>query len=241
LSVDRPTIRLVHTSDVHIGDDHNAVHRLKGLTAVVDAAVQHSADALLIVGDLFDSSRVNGPDVEGALAQLARVDIPVLVTSGNHDVLDQTSIYHRVALSDAGAHVYFLDDPAGAHLVIEELGLSLWARAMVDHHPGHKPLESYEPARNGHWQVVMAHGHYVPGSETTYRSSPILEDEIAGLACDYLALGHWHRYLDVSVNGIPAYYPGSPSEPGDSFASVNLVVLDPATGVTVERVALPLD
>ena len=63
LSVDRPTIRLVHTSDVHIGDDHNAAYRLKGLTAVVDAAVRHNADALLIVGDLFDSSRVNGPDV----------------------------------------------------------------------------------------------------------------------------------------------------------------------------------
>ncbi len=241
MSVDRPTLRLVHTSDVHIGDDHNPAHRLKGLTAVVDASVEHAADALLIVGDLFDSARVNGPDVDDALAQLARIDIPILVTTGNHDVLGDGSIYHRVALSDAGGHVYFLDDPSGAHLVLEELGLSVWARAMVDHHPGHKPLEKYEPAQKGYWQVVMAHGHYVPGGQETYRSSPILEDEIAGLACHYLALGHWHRYIDVSVNGVPAFYPGSPSEPGDTFASVNLVVLDPSSGASVERVPLSLD
>ncbi len=232
-------MRLLHTSDVHIGDDYDPEKRLAGMTAVVDAALTYRADALLIVGDLFDSARVKPPQILDSLEQLARLSIPTVVTPGNHDCLDRTSIYQRVPFAEAGHHVHFLDDPEGSHLTLDELRVSIWSRALVDHHPGHRPLEGYRPANNGYWQIALAHGHYVPEGETSDRSSLIHEAEIAALTCDYLALGHWHRFLDCSANGIPAYYPGCPSEPGGSFASANLVVLDPETGARVERV--PLD
>ena len=240
VSADRPRLRLLHTSDVHIGDEFCPEKRLAGLTAAVDAALAHQVDALLVVGDLFDSARVEGPDVDAALEQLARLTMPTIVTTGNHDCLDGNSIYHRVALSAAGSHLYFLDEPEGRHLVLDNLGLTVWARALVDHHPEHRPLAGYEPTGGGHWQVVLAHGHYLGEGGDLMRSSPIHPDEIAALGCDYLALGHWHRHLDVSKAGVPAFYCGSPSEPGGSYASTNLVTLDAVAGVQVERIAMAL-
>jgi DNA repair exonuclease SbcCD nuclease subunit len=232
------SLRLVHTADVHIGDDLSPEERLAGLRAAVDVTLSLRADALLIAGDLFDSARVAARDLIAALEQLARLAVPVIVTNGNHDALLAPSVYERVRLSEAGPHVRFLDRPEGSHAVIEEIGLTVWARGMVDHHPGHNPLEGYSGLVEGHWQVAMAHGHYFPAREKPDRSSPVREEEIAALSCDYLALGHFHRFLDVSSNGTPAFYCGSPSEAGGSVASVNLVTLAPGVPVRVERIGL---
>lgn len=235
----RRRLRLVHTADVHIGEESSLDRRLAGLTAAVDASIAGEADAFLIVGDFFDNARVSEQTIEAAFAQLARLSVPVLITPGNHDALLSPSIYDHADPREAGSHVHFLDNPDGGHLVLDELELTVWARALLDHHPGHNPLEGYRPLREENWQVVLAHGHFVPVTEKADRSSPVLQQHIDLLACDYLALGHWHRFLDVSTNGVAAFYPGSPSEAGGSYPSVNLVTLDPDRGARVER--LPLE
>jgi len=231
-------LRLLHTSDVHIGDEAYPLLRLGGLTAAVDAAIEQRVDGLLIAGDLFDSARVKEPDVAAAWAQLARVQVPVMLIPGNHDCMGKPSIYSRISHRDAGEHVHFLCDPDGEHLTLQGLGLTVWARGMVDHEPAYFPLRGYERRKDGTWQVAMAHGHYIADGEETYRSSPAPEAMIGALGCDYLALGHWHRYQDVSANGVPAFYCGSPAEPGIDAGTANLVTLDPRAGVSVERVAL---
>jgi DNA repair protein SbcD/Mre11 len=230
-----PTVRLLHTSDVHVAADPSGI---EGLRAIVRAAARQSVDAVLIAGDLFDSSRVPEEAVEATLTELGRLTCPVVVIPGNHDCVDERSIYHRVDLATAGDHVVFAGDPAGQHLVFEDLRLAVWARGIEDHHPGHRPLTGYTPAAPGYWQVVLTHGHYVPTGEDSYRSSPIGQDEIAGLACHYVALGHWHRFVDISQGSVRACYSGSPSMPVADGPTANLVTLDPERGVTVERLPL---
>jgi DNA repair protein SbcD/Mre11 len=231
-------IKLLHTSDVHIGDEVYPALRLHGLAAAVDAAIEHRVDALLIAGDLFDSARVKEPDITAAWQHLARAPMPVILIPGNHDCMGKPSIYSRTSHTDAGAHVHFLCDPDGEHLTLHDLGLTVWARGMVEHEPANFPLRGHQGLPDGNWQVVMAHGHYIPSGEETYRSSPIPEEQIAALECDYLALGHWHRFQDVTANGVPAFYCGSPAEPGIDAGTANLVTLDPAAGVSVERMRL---
>jgi DNA repair protein SbcD/Mre11 len=209
-----------------------------GLRKAVDAAVDHDVDAVLVAGDLFDSSRVPDDAVAATLDELGRLHRPVVVIPGNHDCVDERSIYRRVDFAVAGPHVVFVGEPAGREVRFEELSLSVWARGIEDHHPGHRPLEGYRTAGAGYWRVAMVHGHFVPAGEASYRSSPIAQDELAGLDCDYVALGHWHRFVDVSQGTVRACYSGSPSEPGSDGATVNLVVLDDEAGVTVERLAL---
>jgi DNA repair exonuclease SbcCD nuclease subunit len=230
----------VHTSDVHIGEDLNPAKRFAGLVSAIDATLISGAQALLIAGDLFDNARVPDSDIEATFDQLRRLEIPVVISNGNHDSLERPSIHERVRLKDAGSHVYFLDEPDGSHVTLVDLGLTVWSRAMTEHWPGFNPVEGYTRLDDGHWQVAMAHGHYFPSGSIADRSSPIHQHHIGDMECDYLALGHWHRFLDVSHNGTPAFYCGSPSEAGGSFASVNLVTLQPGIGAVVERIGLRL-
>jgi DNA repair exonuclease SbcCD nuclease subunit len=228
----RPTVRLLHTSDVHISTVGPA---LWALAAVVDMALESGVDLVLIAGDLFDSARVPQEVAEAVVADLARLTVPTIVIPGNHDCIDQLSIYRRVDLTKAGDHVFFANDPGGRRLVLEELRLSVWARGIEDHKPSNRPLLGYEPSGPRYWEVVVAHGHYVGREEASDRSSPITAEEIGRLSCDYLALGHWHRFLDVSEGETTAFYSGSPSDAGADGPTVNVVTLDPDSGVQVER------
>jgi DNA repair exonuclease SbcCD nuclease subunit len=213
---------------------------MDGLRAVVAVAAEDRVDAVLVAGDLFDSGRVPDAVLEAAVDLLAEIDRPVVVIPGNHDALDEYSPYRRVDLGRAGAHVHFVGDPAGAAVVFDELALHVWARGIEHHVPAHRPLAGHRAAPPGYWSVVVTHGHYVGPDERSDRSSPIHAHEIADLECDYLALGHWHRFCDVSAGPVTAFYSGSPWLPWGDGAGVNLVHLDPDRGVTVARRPVPL-
>jgi hypothetical protein len=114
----------------------------------------------------------------------------------------------------------------GRQLVLEELGVSVWGRGLVDHHPGHRPLaEAPGRLRADLWHLGMAHGVHVPEDGESRNSSPIHAHEIAAAGFDYLALGHIHAARDVSAGASTAWYCGAPhpllGEPG-SFLRVDL-------------------
>lgn len=232
---DRPALRLLHTADVHLDDSPG---RDRAFAAVVDAAIEQAVDAVLVAGDLFDHARVDAATVDGALGQLARLRCPVAVVPGNHDCLDESSLWRRVDLRAAGPHVLFFDDPDGRWVRLDRLGLALWGRGIGHHLPTFRPLAAYRPAHPDCWRVVVTHGHHVPAGGDDGRSSPITEEELAALDCHYVALGHWHRYVDVSVAGVVACYPGAPTDDNADEPTVNLVTLGPA-GVGVDRLGVP--
>lgn len=233
----RRRLRLLHTSDLHLTG--NAA-QLSALAAVIDVARDEDVDAVLVAGDLFDHGRVPDDAIDGAVEQLGRLDRPVVVIPGNHDCVGRGSVYERADLSRAGDHVVFVGAPEGAEVLLKELGLALWCRGIEDHDPRHRPLAGYRIPPAGWWQVVVTHGHFVRRGEVSERSSQVHQDEIAALACDYVALGHWHHFLDVSTDGVAAYYCGSPTTPAGDRPTVNLVTLEPGDGARVDRFDLPL-
>lgn len=228
---------LLHTADVHIGEYARDGARLAGLRAVVDLAIERQVDALLIAGDLFDNSRVSTESVSAAFEELARLSVPVCISMGNHDSWESPSIYERIQRQEAGANVRFLLHPEGEHVVLEELEVAVWSRGMLAHTPENTPLLGYRPLKDARWQVVMAHGHYVMPEERDQRSSPIYPADIAALGCHYAALGHWHRFADVSHGETRACYSGSPSDEFIATPSANLVRLEPGVSVEVERLS----
>ena len=167
-----------------------------------------------------------------------------MILPGNHDLYDSASLYLRSPFAHGPANLHIITGIRGQTLSFPELTLDVWGRAMDSHTPAFRPLAGIPAHRNGHWRVAMAHGHFHYPDDTEERSSPIRPHEIAEAACDYVALGHWERFEDVSQNGVTAFYSGSPmgaaTERGQ--VSVNIVDMVPraSPGVRVSQVELQM-
>ena len=224
----RRKIRIIHTSDTHLGDDWNPDAAQRALSAVVDGVRALHGDALLIAGDVFDNARISDAVLEFFVSEMARAAVPAIILPGNHDLYDATSLYFRSPFAAASENLHIISGTRGEVLTFPHLTLDVWGRAMDAHTPAFRPLAGIPTHRNGHWRVAIAHGHYHYPDDTEERSSPIHPHEIAEANCDYIALGHWERFEDISQNGVTAYYSGSPmgaaSEKGQ--VAVNVVDLD---------------
>jgi DNA repair exonuclease SbcCD nuclease subunit len=210
------------------------------ILGVADLVREHRPDVLLVVGDLFDHGRVPEGLVKEAFDVLAELDVPTVLISGNHDIHDDASLYRRHGPVVDGAGVTFLDAVEGSTISLLDGQMTIWGRAMDDHHPGFRPLHGVpeRPARDA-WYVVLGHGHYV-GAESpdaSMRSSPITDDDIAATNADYVALGHWHTLTDVSSPDVPAWYAGSPMMSWSEGVAL-LIDLVPGEGARVEPLAV---
>lgn len=212
--------RLVHTSDLHLGlvERHP---RVDVLAAVAGLAERVGADALLLLGDLFDHTEIADAVVDEAAAVLDAAGVPSAILPGNHDCL-VNGRYMRGRLDGADG-VTIVDGRATV------AGLELWGRAHRDFSPLN-PFAGAPRRRHGAAHIGLGHGHWDgtgTDAEDPYRFEPA---DLAGHDFDYVALGHWDRFYEV-VPGV--YYSGSPQFTG----AVNVVDLTPS-GTRVHRVAV---
>jgi DNA repair exonuclease SbcCD nuclease subunit len=238
-------LRIVHTSDVHLETDSFGSgargEQLRGqvrraFSEVVSIANDRRADLLLIVGDLFDSSRVSEEALGFAFGEIGRAAMPVVMIPGNHDVHDERSLYSALAESALPRNLHLILEPSGKILHFPELSARLWGRAMVEHSPDYRPLSGMPAPEPDLWNVALAHGYFMEEGEFA-RSSPITPAEIAASDYDYIALGHVHVFSDVSQGSTRAVYCGTPaplyaSEEAGWVALVNCV---PGERPQVER------
>jgi exonuclease SbcD len=234
---DRP-VRLLHTSDLHIGGPaaapgcQAAERCLCKVDALVIAAEANQPDAVLLPGDLFDHARVPEDLVLQVLARMADLSMPKLLLAGNHDTAGPTSIFarHRDAFQKSGV------DYVDGELTLLHGALRVWGSAMREHTPANRPLHGAPTGPGGSWYVVMAHGQYIGAAHAERRahSSPITAAEIASTEADYVALGHWHTPADVSAGGVAAWYSGSPAEPW-RWGEMLVVELEPGCDTAVRR------
>ena len=209
--------------------------------AVVDSVTALQGDALLVVGDVFDHARVSDEVLEFFLAQVGRLEVPAVVLPGNHDLYnDQDSLYLREPFWSRPANFHLFTSHDGETITLPELTLELWGKAMPAHTPEFQPLLNMPPAQNGNWLVALAHAHFHFPSDTDRRSSPIFPNEVAEAHCDYLALGHWDRHVEVSQGEVKAFYSGAPlgASQSDDTVAVTVVDLDPISGVDARLIIL---
>lgn len=244
----RRSLRIVHTSDVHIDTDifsderREAVRRRaqSAFAKVVDTLQEKRADLLLVAGDLFDSSRIAQKPLDFVLSELARASCPVVLLPGNHDCYDEHSIYRKVDFGRAGSHVHVVTAVEGERLEFPELDAVVWGRAMVDHDPSNQPLAGVPPRLGDVWNIGIAHG-LLTGQGAELRSSLITPQQIDESGFDYLAMGHLHVFREVSQSPTRAAYSGSPvplAPGGGRGGCVALVDLDISSGVTLSEWAV---
>jgi len=104
-------MRLLHTSDWHLGRSFHGVGMLEAQRAFVDQLVdvvrEQSVDVVLIAGDVYDRA-LPGVDVVGllddALVRLSGAGAKVVLTSGNHDSAIRLGFASRL-LERGGVHL----------------------------------------------------------------------------------------------------------------------------------------
>ncbi|MFF1251356.1 exonuclease SbcCD subunit D [Pseudarthrobacter sp. NPDC058329] len=104
-------MRLLHTSDWHLGRSFHGVGMLDAQRAfvdqLVDAVARHAVDVVLIAGDVYDRA-LPGVDVvhllDDALVRLTSAGAQVVLTSGNHDSAIRLGFASRL-LERGGVHL----------------------------------------------------------------------------------------------------------------------------------------
>jgi DNA repair exonuclease SbcCD nuclease subunit len=226
MAMDSGTVRIAHSSDLHID---TGAEELSVLRSVLAAA--READLLVLAGDVFEHNRLPLKLIDQAARLLADAGLPVVILPGNHDCLGYNSIYVRGGLGDP-ENVSVLGVTNGETLHFPSLDLSIWGRPHHDYQDMAPLAES--PNRLAGRHIAVAHGHLHLSPEDQDRSWLIREDDLAALDADYVALGHWDRPVRARGRHPHAYYSGSPQFAG----TMNLVDIDAAGEVTVERTPL---
>jgi DNA repair protein SbcD/Mre11 len=117
---DGDAMKILHTSDWHVGkvlkgrdrhEEHDAV-----LRSIVQTARDEDVDLVLIAGDLFETS-VPSPTAQGlvmrALLALREDGRQVVAIAGNHDNANLLDSVYRPALGELGLHVLGSPRPPG--------------------------------------------------------------------------------------------------------------------------------
>jgi DNA repair protein SbcD/Mre11 len=203
------TSRLLHLADLHLGQMASLEQFYVLQHKILNLCSSQAIDLVLIAGDLFDNHRLKDEFVEEAIDILMNLGPPVVILPGNHDCYEDDSPYKRANMWDkVNDHLNVLNSREGQDICIGSL--HVWGKPVLVHDQDNRPLKNISDPREGMWNVAIGHGHVHTGPDPSIFSSIINPDEICSSGYDYVALGHWHRYYDVSCGDTKACYSGSP-------------------------------
>ena len=250
-------IRFLHTADLQIGKPFNWAGeraqrvlreaREEVVDRIGDAAEEHDASFVLVVGDLFDDNTVADDVVTRTCQRLSGIEVPVYVLPGNHDFSGGPACVYRrdLFLDRKPDHVIVLDEPE-PYVVGEEGEKAPDEEVLFLPAPVQRRNERGDPTAHldsefgaeevpNALRIGIAHGG-VEDFGAGDAASRIDPDRAETTDLDYLALGDWHGCKQV---GSRTWYSGTP-EP-DSFTqndpgNVLVVGVDGEEDPTVERV-----
>lgn len=262
-------MRILHTSDLHIGKRLNDVNLIEDqkyvLEQIINIAENQKCDAVIIAGDVYDKSN---PSAEAMtlfndfLMSLSERKIPVYIISGNHDSQERVAYFSGFArnmgvyISDGCKEtpdVYTLEDEYGkVNICLLPFIKPVEARRIL---PDRK-IETYEDAVrelvsnieiNESERNIMVCHQYVTGASLCDSE----ELAIGGLdnisaelfdKFDYVAMGHIHGPQKIKRETLR--YSGSPLKYSFSEAnhkkSVTIADFKEKGEITVTTVPLEL-
>lgn len=233
----RNPMRLLHTSDWHLGrslfnlsllEDHAAV-----LGQIVEIAREARPDAVLIAGDLYDRA-VPPPDavelLDDILSRLILdLELHVVVLAGNHDSRERLGFAARL-LERNRLHIAAARSPVrivpfeDRHGPVEILALSYLDPAeareflgpddLRDHDAALRALIARARAGLGAPRSILAAHVFVEGGSASDSERPLTVGGAGAVSADcfdgfpFVALGHLHRPQSVGQERI--HYSGAP-------------------------------
>ena len=230
-------MRILHTSDWHIGRQFHSVSLLEDqrhvLSQVVAAAQAESVDVVIIAGDIFDRAIPPASAVslvDEVFNQLINdLGIPVIAIAGNHDGPQRLGFASRqlakaqlhiagqlqtesqsIVLEDTYGEVVFYPIPYADPATVRDLFADDTIRT---HNQAMQRIIKALPRHKQQRSVAISHC-FLAGGEDCDSERPLSvggSDQVSGKHFqdfNYVALGHLHRQQQQSAENIR--YSGSP-------------------------------
>ena len=206
-------MRILHTSDWHIGrtfHGHATIESLRTVLAALAAEVrERSVDVVAVAGDIFDSATPSAEAytvLESAVVALREAGATVILTSGNHDSATRLGFMSRFS-GLAGVHVITRHEQHNNPITISDesgpvhfYGIPYLEPALLRHHYPDVPLKNHEQvlgfvmdrvradlAERGGRSVVLSHCFAVNVGQNSVEQSDVERDITSG-GIDYVPL-----------------------------------------------------
>lgn len=210
--------RFIHCGDLHLGapfkyltelgkfgDDAIVEATFKAFEKVVDITIEERVDALLISGDVYNSSDHN---IEAQvrfvrlLEKVSAKDIPVFIVHGNHDPLDSWAA--KVPLP-AGVHVFSGEAPERIPLIVRGREVaSIYGMSHKQKGIREDLSKKFHAHAEDEYSIGLLHA-YVQGSESDSEYAPCTVQSLREAGMDYWALGHIHKREVLSTDPYIVY------------------------------------
>ncbi len=227
-------MKIIHFSDTHLG--FSEYHKIDPLTGVnqreqdfykswnhiIDEIISQRPDLVLHAGDLFHTTRPGNRAIAVALEGIQKISdhgIPSVFISGNHStpkiratgsIFESISLFPKVHAAYRSQYERFRVAGCDIHSIphcslTDELKKAFEAVTIV---PGH------------HANILLTHGawagsHSYSMGEFNEQHVPDPEQALK-MKFDYIALGHYHKYIEIDEHII---YSGSTER--TSFNEIN--------------------
>ncbi len=219
-------MRIIHTADWQIGKpfrnfgEKESVLRQARLTAIENIgrlAEKEAARHVLVAGDLYDNE---APTNKTLLEPLERMrgfpGVDWHIIPGNHDCHRGQGIWDRVKKAGLPANVHPHLEPEPFELGAEAVLLPAPLRRKSEVTDLTEWMDQAETAP-GLIRIGLAHGSITGFEAGGEANNPIAPDRAKRAGLDYLALGDWHRTMQVNPS---TWYAGTPES--DRFNSQEL-------------------
>jgi DNA repair exonuclease SbcCD nuclease subunit len=209
-------MRLIHTADWQIGkvfkqfgvkEEALRQARLGAIERLGQLARTHGAAHVLVAGDVYDSEAPNPITLRAPVERMKLFpDIHWHLLPGNHDPHRPEGLWDRLTRLGLPDHVHPHLAPVAARLGDGAFLLP----APLCHKTEYDDLTAWmdgAPTPDGAVRIGLAHGSVVDFGTGGEAKNPIDPGRPARARLDYLALGDWHRTVQV---GPAAWYAGTP-------------------------------
>ncbi|OCA84356.1 DNA repair exonuclease [Bacillus sp. FJAT-27225] len=213
-------IRFIHTADLHLDSpmagltgvpkpilDRLRESTFKSFSRIVDAAINHQVDFVIIAGDLYDGEDRSLRAQSRFRKEMERLQehaIPVFAIHGNHDHLGGDWV--KLSMPD-NVFIFGGETEMLRHITRAGVDVCLYGFSYGTRHIKEKRVHSYIKENNGDYHIGILHGS--DGSSPEHGNySPFTVPELVGKQFDYWALGHIHKRAVLSSEP-PVVYPGN--------------------------------
>lgn len=213
-------VTFIHAADLHLDSPMSGLKHLppsifkklqestfEAFTKIVDSAIFHNVDFIILAGDLFDgedrSIRAQ-TRFRKEMERLAECGIAVYAVHGNHDHMDGR--WAHLPLPE-NVHIFSHEVEVAKHIAENGTSVHLYGFSYPKRHVAERMIDQYSRENGADLHIGILHGSF-EGSNDHAQYAPFRINDLLEKDFDYWALGHIHK-REILITQPPVIYPGN--------------------------------